>query len=238
MPDPKLPSSPRSDREPPSTATRIAAIGVVGVAAVIVVGMFVWMVPPAAAREAKAACGGLRPTMTNPALGQLPTVAPDFTVTGHDGKQVKLSDFRGKVVLLNFWASWCGVCKSEKPSLEEMTRHMAGDQFAVVTLASDKEWKPVQEALPNGSPFQVFLDPPDRVGHQGGARELHRRPHRPHPPLLRQQARLGLRRRRDLPAVAHRRVTGRTRWRASWSSTTSSIWCGSWSSSWRPAATG
>jgi peroxiredoxin len=160
MPDPKLPSSPRSDREPPSTATRIAAIGVVGVAAVIVVGMFVWMVPPAAAREAKAACGGLRPTMTNPALGQLPTVAPDFTVTGHDGKQVKLSDFRGKVVLLNFWASWCGVCKSEKPSLEEMTRHMAGDQFAVVTLASDKEWKPVQEALPNGSPFQVFLDPP------------------------------------------------------------------------------
>jgi peroxiredoxin len=152
------PSSTSSSRS--SSATRLVAVGVVGFAALVVVGMFVWMVPPAAAREARAACTGIRPTATNPSLGSLPTAAPDFTVTTHDGKQVKLSDYRGKVVLLNFWASWCGVCKSEKPSLEEMTRHMVGDQFAVLTLASDKEWKLVREALPNGAPFEVFLDPP------------------------------------------------------------------------------
>jgi peroxiredoxin len=152
------PSSTSSSRS--TSATRLVAVGVVGFAALVVVGMFVWMVPPAAAREARAACTGLRPTATNPSLGSLPTAAPDFTVTTHEGKQVKLSDYRGKVVLLNFWASWCGVCKSEKPSLEEMTRHMVGDKFAVLTLASDKEWKLVQEALPTGAPFEVFLDPP------------------------------------------------------------------------------
>jgi peroxiredoxin len=154
------PSSTPSSSSRSTSATRLVAVGVVGFAALVVVGMFVWMVPPAAAREARAACSGLRPTATNPSLGSLPTAAPDFTVTTHEGKQVKLSDYRGKVVLLNFWASWCGVCKSEKPSLEEMTRHMVGDQFAVLTLASDKEWKLVREALPNGAPFEVFLDPP------------------------------------------------------------------------------
>ena len=138
----------------------LAALTVTGLVAVAVIALFVWMVPPAAAREVKAACAGLRPTVVNPALGQLPVAAPDFTVVGHDGKQAKLSDYRGRVVLLNFWASWCGVCKSEKPSLEGMTRDMQSKDFAVVTLASDKEWKPVRDALPNGSPFQVFLDPP------------------------------------------------------------------------------
>ena len=149
------------DNDAPRNLFRwLAALTVTGLVAVAVIALFVWMVPPAAAREVQAACAGLRPTVVNPALGQLPVAAPDFTVVGHDGKQAKLSDYRGRVVLLNFWASWCGVCKSEKPSLEAMTREMQSKDFAVVTLASDKEWKPVRDTLPGGSPFQVFLDPP------------------------------------------------------------------------------
>lgn len=61
--------------------------------------------------------------------------APDFTMYTLDGKAVKLSDFEGKPTILNFWASWCGPCKSEMPELE--AAYLAyGDQihFAMVNL--------------------------------------------------------------------------------------------------------
>src|SRR5207245_2504159 len=95
--------------------------------------LFMWMVPSAATREVHAACAGLKSKSPNAssqderARGlaqvlcrpnqpcQYPLLAPDFTAIDLNGKPVHLSDFRGKVVLLNFWASWCGVCETEKP---------------------------------------------------------------------------------------------------------------------------
>src|SRR6185295_4932767 len=76
----------------------------------------------------------------------VPVVAPDFTAVDYRGNKVKLSDYRGKVVLLNFWASWCGVCKSEKPSLAGMASDMQGKDFVVLTLASDHDFTAVQIA--------------------------------------------------------------------------------------------
>ena len=141
-------------------ARKLAALSVATAAALVLVGLFVWMVPPAADREVLAACTGLRPSLTNPMLGEIPALAPDFEVKDQAGQSRKLSDLRGKVVLLNFWASWCGVCKSEKPSLVDMTRDMASTDFEVITLASDRDWAEVTAALGESPPFRVYLDPP------------------------------------------------------------------------------
>ncbi|MBP8809228.1 MAG: TlpA family protein disulfide reductase [Kofleriaceae bacterium] len=136
-----------------ATASVLVVVG--GLAAGIV-----WMTPRAAAREVAAACASLESSADNPSLGQIPRPAPDFTVQSHDGRTVKLSDYRGKVVLVNFWASWCNVCKAEKPSLAAATEELTGPGFAVITLASDRSWDDIKKALPKGAPFQVFLDPP------------------------------------------------------------------------------
>lgn len=57
-------------------------------------------------------------------LGKL---APDFTVSAFDGKQISLRTYRGKVVLVNFWATWCGNCKVEMPWLAQLREKYAGD---------------------------------------------------------------------------------------------------------------
>jgi peroxiredoxin len=145
----------------------IAAISVTA----LLVGTFVWLLRPAQAREIEAACNGMRPAPSNPQYlcptadrpdqpCQFPTAAKDFTARDYKGRQVSLSDYRGKVVLLNFWASWCDVCKSEKNGLHEVQRELGGDGLTVVSLASDQEWGPVRKALPAGSPLSVMLDPP------------------------------------------------------------------------------
>lgn len=63
--------------------------------------------------------------------------APDFQLTSLDGKQVKLSDFRGKAVLLNFWATWCSPCKVEMPWFVDLQKKYGNDGLVVVGVAMD-----------------------------------------------------------------------------------------------------
>lgn len=67
--------------------------------------------------------------------------APDFTLESLDGKSMKLSDLRGKAVLLNFWATWCGPCKIETPWLVEMQNEYGNQGLQVVGVAMDDSGK-------------------------------------------------------------------------------------------------
>ena len=63
------------------------------------------------------------------------TPAPDFTVYDFQGNEVSLSDFRGKPVVLNFWASWCGPCKREMPDFESIYQELGEDvEFMMVNV--------------------------------------------------------------------------------------------------------
>lgn len=72
-------------------------------------------------------------------------VAPDFTLKDAVGKDVKLSSFKGKVVLLNFWATWCGPCKVEMPWFIEFQNKFQGKRFTVLGVSMDEDgWKVVK----------------------------------------------------------------------------------------------
>jgi len=63
--------------------------------------------------------------------------APDFTLPSLDGRKVKLSDFRGKAVLLNFWATWCPPCKVEMPWFADLQKQYGQDGLVVLGVAMD-----------------------------------------------------------------------------------------------------
>ncbi len=71
--------------------------------------------------------------------------APDFALKDADGKTVQLSDYRGKVVLLNFWATWCGPCKYEIPWFIEFERTYKQDGLAIIGVSMDDDgWSVVK----------------------------------------------------------------------------------------------
>jgi peroxiredoxin len=75
-------------------------------------------------------------------------VAPDFSLKDADGKVVHLSDYRGKVVLLDFWATWCGPCKVEIPWFMDLERKNKDQGFAVLGVSMDDEgWEVVKPFL-------------------------------------------------------------------------------------------
>jgi len=71
--------------------------------------------------------------------------APEFTLKDINGKSVTLSDYRGKVVLLNFWATWCGPCKMEIPWFTEFEQKYKSRGFAVIGISMDDDgWDSVR----------------------------------------------------------------------------------------------
>lgn len=63
-----------------------------------------------------------------------PFVAPDFTLAGENGKTYHLADYRGQVVVINFWATWCPPCRQEMPSMERMWHKIKGKGVTVLAI--------------------------------------------------------------------------------------------------------
>lgn len=64
--------------------------------------------------------------------------APDFSLTDLNDKHYRLSDFRGKVVLLNFWATWCKPCREEMPSMEILNKNFEKDGLVILAVSIDR----------------------------------------------------------------------------------------------------
>lgn len=128
-------------------------------------------------REQKAALGQSsheeepREAVEKPAIGY---AAPSFKLTGLDGKTYELKKMRGKPVVLNFWASWCGPCRDEAPAFDKLNR-LYGDRVQIVAVnltATDSAQSAKKFAQDYGFAFPVVLDTDGKVAADYGIRPI------------------------------------------------------------------
>ena len=99
-----------------------------------------------------------------------PTLAPDFVVPDLAGRTVRLSGLRGKVVVLNLWATWCAPCIEEMPSMERLYARLRDTDFALLAVSQDEDGKRVVAPFVERMhlTFPVLLDPERQVGDHYG----------------------------------------------------------------------
>jgi peroxiredoxin len=85
--------------------------------------------------------------------------APDFTLTDIDGTPHKLSDYRGKDVILVFWATWCGPCKLEVPHLKALRENYSKDKLAILAISNEAGAMVKGFVAEHGINYTVLLSP-------------------------------------------------------------------------------
>ena len=92
------------------------------------------------------------------------SIAPDFELKDADGNLVKLSDYRGKLVFLNFWATWCEPCVWEMPLMMTLNDTLKDRGFEVLTVSVDTSWQPIEDFYDQYElNFPTLLDPAQAV---------------------------------------------------------------------------
>jgi cytochrome c biogenesis protein CcmG, thiol:disulfide interchange protein DsbE len=95
--------------------------------------------------------------------------APDFNLTTDNGKRITPTNFGGKVLVLNFWASWCPPCVQEMPSLNEFQKMFAADGVVVLGVSVDHNEKNYRAMLKNFKVvFPTVRDPEENVSYRYG----------------------------------------------------------------------
>lgn len=93
-------------------------------------------------------------TSSFPRVGEL---VPDFKLQDRKGRWHKLSDFRGSVVFLNFWATWCPPCVDELPVMDALNQRYKAKNFTMVGVSVDDDWETVNEFFQDRGKFPSFL---------------------------------------------------------------------------------
>ncbi len=176
QPEPQTPTPPSA--RPPFYLNRTLLVSLGGAALLLMV--LLWLLRPVASEPQLS----VRPAPDGPAIiapysqiletdgavPQIGRVAPDFKFVLENGEEIKLSDYRGRKVILNFWASWCAPCKAEMPDLQSV--YMAHREQGVVILAINKEEDlatVAQFAKEMGLSFPIIANEDGDISRQYGA---------------------------------------------------------------------
>jgi peroxiredoxin len=108
-----------------------------------------------------------------PVEAAAPAAAPDFSLPARDGSAVRLSDLRGQVVMINFWATWCGPCRQEMPLLEQIHARYEPLGFTLLGVNVEPDSAPAQAWL-KGMPvsFPILFDRENAVSAQFGVEAM------------------------------------------------------------------
>jgi thiol-disulfide isomerase/thioredoxin len=102
-----------------------------------------------------------------------PVPAPTFALKTPEGRSLGSADLRGKVILINFWATWCGPCKEEMPALERLQRRLGDSNFVLVAVTTDLQPVTIAHfARGLGLNFPILLDETKDVSAAYGVRGL------------------------------------------------------------------
>ena len=104
-------------------------------------------------------------------LHDQPREVPEVSFTDIDGEPLTLASFEGRLVVLNFWATWCAPCRVEMPSLNALQQELGGESFAVVTIASGRNPIPAINRFfedEGVTDLPVYLDPRQTMSRQMG----------------------------------------------------------------------